>query len=71
MTHIPLSRLDNTPCGPLREKGMIQRGAGFGYQNTLSGEASDFLLSSIKPVAIFRYNFFYNRNIIYMLTSTS
>lgn len=69
MTHIPLSRPDNTPCGPLREKGMIQRGAGPGYQNTLSAEASNFLLTSIKPVAIFRYILTCYRLITSILTS--
>ena len=53
-THIPLSRPDGTDCGPLREKGTVHRGAGFGYENTLSEEASSFLLQNIRPSIIFR-----------------
>jgi ethanolamine phosphate phosphodiesterase len=53
-THIPLSRPDGTDCGPLREKGTIHRGAGFGYENTFSEEASNFLLQNIRPSIIFR-----------------
>ncbi|KAF7983300.1 hypothetical protein HWV62_22969 [Athelia sp. TMB] len=53
MTHIPLARPYDASCGPLREKGTIREGAGHGYENTLSEEASRFLLSSLKPVSIF------------------
>ncbi|KAJ7680466.1 Metallo-dependent phosphatase-like protein [Mycena polygramma] len=52
-THIPLSRPDGSSCGPGRERGTIRRGAGFGYQNTLSKPASDFLLQSLRPSVIF------------------
>ena len=57
-SHIPLSRPDGTDCGPLREKGSINKGSGFGYQNTLSEEATEFLLGSIRPSIIFRYVLF-------------
>ncbi|KAJ7647171.1 Metallo-dependent phosphatase-like protein [Roridomyces roridus] len=52
-THIPLSRPDGANCGPLRERGTIRRGTGFGYQNTLEGPASAFLLQSLNPSIIF------------------
>lgn len=54
-SHIPLSRPSHTSCGPLREKGTIHHGAGLGYQNTLSDEASRFLLQNVRPFIIFRY----------------
>ena len=57
-SHIPLSRPDGTDCGPLREKGSINQGSGFGYQNTLGEEATEFLLGSIRPSIIFRYALF-------------
>lgn len=53
-SHIPLARPAGTDCGPLREKGSINQGWGFGYQNTLTEEASEFLLGSIRPSIIFR-----------------
>ncbi|KAG8213657.1 Metallo-dependent phosphatase-like protein [Butyriboletus roseoflavus] len=52
LTHIPLSRPSDASCGPLREKGTIRQGYGFGYQNTLSDEATEFLLQSLKPSLI-------------------
>ncbi|KAG1730766.1 Metallo-dependent phosphatase-like protein [Suillus lakei] len=52
-THIPLARPLGTDCGPLRERGTIRQGRGFGYQNTLSNEASQFLLRSLGPSLIF------------------
>ncbi|KAG0700730.1 Metallo-dependent phosphatase-like protein [Suillus ampliporus] len=52
-THIPLARPLDTDCGPLRERGTIRQGYGFGYQNTLSNEASQFLLGSLRPFLIF------------------
>ncbi|KAG1735132.1 Metallo-dependent phosphatase-like protein [Suillus paluster] len=52
-THIPLARPLDTDCGPLRERGTIRQGYGFGYQNTLSDEASQFLLGSLGPSLIF------------------
>lgn len=52
-THIPLARPHGTDCGPLRERGTIRQGQGFGYQNTLSNEASQFLLHSLRPSLIF------------------
>ena len=57
-SHIPLSRPDGMDCGPLREKGSINQGWGLGYQNTLSEEATEFLLGSIRPSIIFRYAHF-------------
>ncbi|OAX44112.1 Metallo-dependent phosphatase [Rhizopogon vinicolor AM-OR11-026] len=51
-THIPLARPLGTDCGPLRERGTIRQGRGFGYQNTLSDEASQFLLGLLRPSLI-------------------
>ncbi|KAF8840517.1 Metallo-dependent phosphatase [Paxillus ammoniavirescens] len=51
-THIPLARPSDAFCGPLREKGSIRQGHGFGYQNTLSVGATKFLLESVKPSLI-------------------
>ncbi|KIJ67637.1 hypothetical protein HYDPIDRAFT_84614 [Hydnomerulius pinastri MD-312] len=48
-THIPLARPIDSSCGPLREKGSIRQGFGFGYQNTLMDGATEFLLESLKP----------------------
>ncbi|QRV94090.1 hypothetical protein RhiJN_22108 [Ceratobasidium sp. AG-Ba] len=52
-SHIPLSRSAAANCGPLRERGSIQRGAGLGYQNLLGRHTSQFLLDSMKPIMIF------------------
>jgi len=54
MSHIPLAR-ENAECGPLREKGTIRPGRGFGYENTLGKEVTSFLLNQLKPSIIFRY----------------
>ncbi|KAJ7543628.1 hypothetical protein O6H91_09G045800 [Diphasiastrum complanatum] len=61
LTHIPLYRPDNTPCGYYRASPVInQRITKFGprrqdlvYQNYLTNETSSKLLESIKPVAVF------------------
>ncbi|KAF7790395.1 hypothetical protein EIP86_001350 [Pleurotus ostreatoroseus] len=53
LTHIPLARFNADACGPHREKGAIRAGTGYGYQNTLSAQASQFLLHSIRPSIIF------------------
>ncbi|KAI6046003.1 Metallo-dependent phosphatase-like protein [Pisolithus marmoratus] len=52
LTHIPLARPQDTRCGPLRERGTIRQGFGFGYQNTLMEEATVFLLDRLKPSLI-------------------
>ena len=57
LTHIPLARPEKTDCGPLRDKGTIRQGVGFGYQNTLTEEATKFVLEQLRPSAIFRYVF--------------
>ncbi|KAG9316325.1 Metallo-dependent phosphatase-like protein [Chiua virens] len=51
-THIPLSRPSDASCGPLREKGTIRQGYGFGYQNTHTDGTTTFLLESLKPSLI-------------------
>ncbi|KAL5528510.1 hypothetical protein ACEPAF_7646 [Sanghuangporus sanghuang] len=52
-SHIPLFRPDTAPCGPLRERGTIRRGVGFGYQNTLGRQTSEYILKNIQPNVIF------------------
>lgn len=52
-THIPLFRPDTATCGPLRERGSIHRGVGFGYQNTLGQQTSEYILKGLRPVAVF------------------
>ncbi|KAL4074212.1 Metallo-dependent phosphatase-like protein [Scleroderma citrinum] len=51
-THIPLARPLDGDCGPLRERGTIQQGFGFGYQNTLMDGATEFLLDRLNPSLI-------------------
>ncbi|KAI6157523.1 Metallo-dependent phosphatase-like protein [Pisolithus tinctorius] len=51
-THIPLARPQDASCGPLRERGTIRQGFGFGYQNTLMDGATVFLLDRLKPSLI-------------------
>jgi hypothetical protein len=55
ITHIPLARPERSQCGPNRESGRIQKGAGPGYQNLLGSETSRFLLDQLKPEVVFRY----------------
>lgn len=59
LTHIPLYRPDNTPCGPHRSSPVINQRVsnaamdqGITYQNYLSKETSDLLLSLLKPVLV-------------------
>ncbi|KAL6650083.1 hypothetical protein ACP70R_014307 [Stipagrostis hirtigluma subsp. patula] len=59
LTHIPLYRPDNTPCGPHRSSPIINQRVsyaaadqGITYQNYLSKETSDLLLSLLKPVLV-------------------
>lgn len=54
-THIPLARPLGADCGPLRERGTIQQGFGFGYQNTLMDGATEFLLDRLNPSLILRF----------------
>ncbi|EKM81067.1 hypothetical protein AGABI1DRAFT_119597 [Agaricus bisporus var. burnettii JB137-S8] len=53
LSHIPLYRSDVASCGPLREKGTIHRGVGYGYQNTLGKQTTAFLLRALQPAMIF------------------
>ena len=53
-SHIPLFRPLDASCGPLREKGTIRQGFGFGYQNMVFDGATEFLLQSLKPSLIMR-----------------
>ncbi|XP_006461203.1 hypothetical protein AGABI2DRAFT_192735 [Agaricus bisporus var. bisporus H97] len=52
-THIPLYRPDGKSCGPLREKGTIRPGVGFGYQNTLGKDSTSFVLHQMRPTVVF------------------
>lgn len=59
LTHIPLYRRDDTPCGQFRSSGIInqrvsQAGVdqGVTYQNYLTEETSARLLNSIKPILV-------------------
>ncbi|KLO20354.1 Metallo-dependent phosphatase, partial [Schizopora paradoxa] len=52
-THIPLHRPDTASCGPLRERGTIRRGVGFGYQLTLGKLTAEFLLRNTRPSLVF------------------
>ena len=55
LTHVPLYRLPNTPCGPLRQAGaedaLAVRG-GFQYQNVMTYENSGDMLRKIQPVFV-------------------
>ncbi|KAJ3566466.1 hypothetical protein NP233_g6984 [Leucocoprinus birnbaumii] len=53
LSHIPLYRPDGASCGPLRESGTINRGAGNGYQNTLRKQTTAFLMEALEPFAVF------------------
>uniref|UniRef100_A0A0E0KEQ6 Calcineurin-like phosphoesterase domain-containing protein n=1 Tax=Oryza punctata TaxID=4537 RepID=A0A0E0KEQ6_ORYPU len=59
LTHIPLYRPDNSHCGPHRSSPVINQRVssaamdqGITYQNYLSKETSDLLLSLLKPVLV-------------------
>ncbi|KAG0497551.1 hypothetical protein HPP92_002242 [Vanilla planifolia] len=59
LTHIPLYRLDDTPCGIFRSSSIINQrvtfagvNQGMTYQNYLTKESSDHLLNLIKPVLV-------------------
>ena len=59
LTHIPLYRPDNTPCGPHRSSPAINQriysaamDQGIKYQNYLSKQTSDLLLGLLKPILV-------------------
>uniref|UniRef100_A0ACD5XGB8 Uncharacterized protein n=1 Tax=Avena sativa TaxID=4498 RepID=A0ACD5XGB8_AVESA len=59
LTHIPLYRPNNTPCGPHRSSPVINQriynapmDQGIRYQNYLSKETSDLLLRLLKPTLV-------------------
>ncbi|KAH7920776.1 Metallo-dependent phosphatase [Leucogyrophana mollusca] len=52
LSHIPLARPLDASCGPLRERGTIRQGFGFGYQNTLMDDATRFILEATRPSLI-------------------
>lgn len=55
MTHVPLYRDPSASCGPYRQnKGtIIKNQYGYQYQNLVSYELSNLLLSTVQPVAVF------------------
>ncbi|KXN85336.1 hypothetical protein AN958_11436 [Leucoagaricus sp. SymC.cos] len=53
LSHIPLYRPDGAPCGPLRERGTIDRGVGRGYQNTLGKQTTAFVMKALEPSVVF------------------
>ncbi|KAK9456417.1 Metallo-dependent phosphatase-like protein [Dipodascopsis uninucleata] len=54
LTHIPLFRPAETPCGPKREKGgSISISRGYQHQNVLYPDLSTEILDKIAPLAIF------------------
>jgi hypothetical protein len=55
LSHIPLYRLPNSSCGPLRERGSVPAVRGDGYQTQLSPQTSRLLLEEFRPSLIFRY----------------
>lgn len=59
--HIPLARSESARCGPLREQGTIRRGAGPGWQSTLSKQSTNFLLDTLRPSIIFSCVIFFDR----------
>ncbi|EIN11502.1 hypothetical protein PUNSTDRAFT_83122 [Punctularia strigosozonata HHB-11173 SS5] len=52
-SHIPLHRPESASCGPLRERGRIRKGVGYGYQNTLGKQTTQWILNVLKPAMIF------------------
>lgn len=54
LTHIPLFRLANASCGPLRESpNPIRIGGGYQYINTLSPDLSAEILRKVDPTFVF------------------
>ncbi|KAH7908471.1 Metallo-dependent phosphatase-like protein [Hygrophoropsis aurantiaca] len=52
LSHIPMARPLDASCGPLRERGTIRQGFGFGYQNTLMDDATRYILGVTRPSLI-------------------
>ncbi|KAI8090394.1 Metallo-dependent phosphatase-like protein [Thamnidium elegans] len=55
MTHVPLYRDSSVSCGPFRQNKdtIIKNQYGYQYQNLVSHELSNLLLSTVQPVAVF------------------
>ncbi|KAK9468179.1 Metallo-dependent phosphatase-like protein [Lipomyces arxii] len=54
LTHIPLYRPPDSPCGPKREGNpSIPIAKGYQYQNVLNSDLSDEILHKLHPVAVF------------------
>ncbi|KAJ3356823.1 hypothetical protein HDU83_009635 [Entophlyctis luteolus] len=50
LSHVPLYRPDNSPCGSIRNKPLIKQGSGYQYQNLIVEPLANHILSNIKPV---------------------
>ncbi|KTW28638.1 uncharacterized protein T551_02488 [Pneumocystis jirovecii RU7] len=54
LSHVPLFRPANTPCGPNREKNTsIKLERGFEYQNVILPNLSTIVLENVRPIAVF------------------
>jgi hypothetical protein len=53
LTHMPLHRPLNTPCGPWRSSTrMVDQGSGYQYQNLIDQETSRWILENVDPVMV-------------------
>lgn len=54
LSHVPLFRPANTPCGPNREKNTsIKLERGYQYQNVILSSISTHVLEIVRPIAVF------------------
>ncbi|EMR10435.1 hypothetical protein PNEG_01151 [Pneumocystis murina B123] len=54
LSHVPLFRPANTPCGPNREKNTsIKLERGYQYQNVILSSISTYVLEIVRPIAVF------------------
>ncbi|KTW28541.1 hypothetical protein T552_01801 [Pneumocystis carinii B80] len=54
LSHVPLFRPANTPCGPQREKNTsIKLERGYQYQNVILSSISTHVLETVRPIAVF------------------
>ena len=55
MSHVPLFRPKDTPCGPERRGNsrFINQGFGYQYRNLISQENTNLMLDTLRPVIVF------------------
>ncbi|KAI8814738.1 Metallo-dependent phosphatase-like protein [Cladochytrium replicatum] len=53
ISHIPLFRPPTASCGPKRYNPELRQGAGYQYQNLVTEQLSNSILSIVKPVLVF------------------